>query len=108
MSIDLKGKVAIVTGGAMGIGEATARKLAKCGAAVALFDVDRDAGSKTAAAIAKDGAAGSDFFSCNVGVSAEVSEAVDAVVRKFGGVDILVSNAGIQLYGNAITTTSGN
>jgi len=105
VSIDLKGRVAIVTGGAMGIGEATARKLAKCGAAVAIFDLDRDAGTKTAAAIAKDGAAASDFFPCNVGVSAQVSQSVDAVVSKFGGVDILVSNAGIQLYGDVVTTT---
>jgi len=105
VSIDLKGKVAIVTGGAMGIGEATARKLAKCGATVAIFDLDRDAGAKAAAGIAKGGAAPSDFFPCNVGVGAEVSQSVDAVVSKFGGVDILVSNAGIQLYGDVVTTT---
>ncbi len=104
MNIDFAGKVAIVTGGAMGIGQATARKLAGLGAAVAIFDIDRDAGHKSAASIAKTGSI-CDFFSCNVSVAVEVSQAVDAAVSKFGGVDILVSNAGIQLYGDAVTTT---
>jgi NAD(P)-dependent dehydrogenase (short-subunit alcohol dehydrogenase family) len=103
MNIDFKGKVAIVTGGAMGIGEATARKLAGLGASVAIFDVDRDAGTKSASAIAKTGAI-CDFFPCNVSSSAEVSEAVQSVVRKYGEIDILVSNAGIQLYGDVVTT----
>jgi NAD(P)-dependent dehydrogenase (short-subunit alcohol dehydrogenase family) len=103
MNIDLKNKVAIVTGGAMGIGEATVRKLAACGASVAIFDVDRDAGDKSAAAIAKTGAACA-FFPCNISVGAEISQAVNAVVRKYGGIDILVSNAGIQLYGDVVTT----
>lgn len=104
MNLDFTGKVAIVTGGAMGIGEATARKLAGLGAAVAIFDLDRDAGYKAAASIAKNGAR-CDFFPCNISVSAEVSQAVDAAASKYGGIDILVSNAGIQLYGDVVTTT---
>src|ERR1700758_5287259 len=104
MNIDFTRKVAIVTGGALGIGEATARKLASLGAAVAIFDIDRDGGSKTADAIAKTGAT-CDFFPCNISVGAEVSRAVDAVARKHGSIDTLVSNAGIQLYGDAVTTT---
>ena len=104
MNIDLTGKVAIVTGGAMGIGEATARKLAGFGATVAIFDVDRNAGGKTAGAIAKTGAA-CEFFLCNVSQGGEVSQAVESVIRKYGTVDILISNAGIQLYGDAVTTT---
>jgi len=104
VKIDFTGKVAIVTGGAMGIGEAAARKLAALGAAVAIFDIDRDAGRKTADAIAKTGAI-CDFFPCNVSVSAEASRAVEAVANKRGGIDILVSNAGIQLYGDVVTTT---
>jgi NAD(P)-dependent dehydrogenase (short-subunit alcohol dehydrogenase family) len=104
MNIDLKGKVAIVTGGAMGIGEATARRLAGFRASVAIFDVDHDAGGRTADAIARNGAV-CDFFPCNISARAEVSQAVEAVVSKYGGVDILVNNAGIQLYGDVVTTT---
>src|ERR1700689_379159 len=104
MNIDFTGKAAIVTGGAKGIGEATARKLAALGAAVALFDVDCRVGEKTAASIAKSGAT-CNFFPCNVSVSAEVSQAVAAAASKYGGLDVLVSNAGIQLYGDAETTT---
>ena len=104
MNIDLTGKVAIVTGGAMGIGEASARKLASSGATVAILDVDHNAGRKTADAVAKTGAT-CEFFPCNVSVSEEVSQAVEAVVSKCGTIDILISNAGIQLYGDAVTTT---
>jgi len=103
MNLDFTDRVAIVTGGAMGIGEATARKLAGLGASVAILDIDRDAGSKSGAAIAKNGGI-CGFFPCNVSVGAEVSQAVDAVVNKYGGIDVVVSNAGIQLYGDAVTT----
>jgi NAD(P)-dependent dehydrogenase (short-subunit alcohol dehydrogenase family) len=104
MNLDFTGKVAIVTGGAMGIGEATARRLAGLGASVAILDVDRDTGLKTAAVIAKSGHV-CEFFPCNISVRAEVSQAVASVVNKFGTIDILVSNAGIQLYGDAVTTS---
>jgi NAD(P)-dependent dehydrogenase (short-subunit alcohol dehydrogenase family) len=104
MSLDLTGKVAIVTGGAMGIGEATARKLAALGASVAILDIDADAGPRTAATITKIGGI-CEFFRCNISIGKEVSQAVDAVVQKYGAIDILVSNAGIQLYGDAITTS---
>ncbi len=104
MNLDFTGKVAIVTGGALGIGEATARKLAGLGASVAILDIDRDAGAKSATVIAKNGGI-CEFFPCNVSVGADVSQAIDAVVNKCGGIDILVSNAGIQLYGDAVTTS---
>jgi NAD(P)-dependent dehydrogenase (short-subunit alcohol dehydrogenase family) len=104
MNFELKGKVAIVTGGAMGIGEAAARKLAAEGAVVAIFDLNREAGAKTASEIAKSGAI-CDFFPCNVSESDEVSHAVDEVIAKHGHLDILVSNAGIQDYGDAVSTT---
>ncbi len=104
MNIDLTGKVAIVTGGAMGIGEATARKLADLGATVAIFDIDHKVGRQSAAAIAKGGVI-CDFFPCDVSISDDVLQAVKAVACKYGAVDILVSNAGIQLYGDAVATT---
>lgn len=104
MNLDFTGKVAIVTGGAMGIGEATARKLAELGASVAILDVDRDAGRKSADAITNNGHI-CEFFPCNVSAGSAVSQAVAAVVDKYSAIDILVSNAGIQLYGDAVTTS---
>ena len=104
MNLDFTGKVAIVTGGAMGIGEAAARKLAGLGASVAILDIDRDAAPKSAAAITKNGGI-CKFFPCNVSVGGEVSQAVAAAVNEYGEIDILVSNAGIQLYGDAVTTS---
>jgi NAD(P)-dependent dehydrogenase (short-subunit alcohol dehydrogenase family) len=104
MNFALKNKVAIVTGGAMGIGGATARKLATEGAAVAILDFNRAEGAKTAAEIAKGGAI-CDFFACDVSSAPEVSNAVESVVAKHGHLDILVSNAGIQDYGDVVATT---
>jgi NAD(P)-dependent dehydrogenase (short-subunit alcohol dehydrogenase family) len=106
MNFDLKNKdkVAIVTGGAMGIGEAVARKLAAEGVSVAILDVNREAGLKTAAEITKSGAV-CDFFACNVSNASQVERAVGEVVAKYGHLDILVSNAGIQDYGDVVTTT---
>lgn len=92
----LKDKVAIVTGAASGIGKEIAFTYAREGAAVAIADLDLNAANATATEIrAKDGKA--------MGVAMDVSneEAVNAgvaaVVTAFGGVDILVSNAGIQI-----------
>ena len=104
MNLELQDKVAIVTGGAMGIGEAAARKLAGEGAVVAIFDVNREAGTKTAADIAKSGAR-CEFYQCDVSKAREVENAVGAVAAKHGGIDVLVSNAGIQDYGDVVSTT---
>jgi len=93
-----------VTGGAMGIGEAAAPKLAAEGAAVAVLDTNREAGERTAAEIANRGAA-CDFFAGDLSHASETSRAIDAVVAKFGPIDVLVSNAGIQDYGDVLTTT---
>lgn len=104
MKIDFTGKVAIVTGGAKGIGEATARKLAECGAVVSILDSDTEAGERTAAEIEKTGAA-CDFLPCHVDLANEVSRSVEAVARKHGHIDVLISNAGIQDYGDVVSTS---
>ncbi|ABF39648.1 short-chain dehydrogenase/reductase SDR [Candidatus Koribacter versatilis Ellin345] len=103
MKIDLSGKVAVVTGGAMGIGEACARKIALAGASVAILDPNEDAGTKTAAAIRAHGGE-CKFFRCDVSKSKDVEQAVGDVITKHSQIDILVSNAGIQYYGDVITT----
>jgi NAD(P)-dependent dehydrogenase (short-subunit alcohol dehydrogenase family) len=101
--MDLSGKVAVVTGGAMGIGKATAERLLLLGASVAILDLNRELGESTAALLSPGGACA--FFPCDVSDSLQVATAVAAVQQRFGGVDILVSNAGIQDYGDVVTTT---
>jgi rhamnose utilization protein RhaD (predicted bifunctional aldolase and dehydrogenase)/NAD(P)-dependent dehydrogenase (short-subunit alcohol dehydrogenase family) len=87
------GQVAVVTGGASGIGLATAKALAAEGAAVAVLD--RDAESVTAAGKAVGGLG----LACDVTDRASVRAAFDRIVETFGGVDILVSNAGAAWQG---------
>jgi NAD(P)-dependent dehydrogenase (short-subunit alcohol dehydrogenase family) len=88
---DFMGKVALVTGGGSGIGEACARTLAARGAQVLVVDMDEEGGRRVAGDL---GDAGS-FFAADVS-SAEANEAmVQAAVDAFGGLDIAVNNAGI-------------
>ena len=88
----IRGKVAVVTGAARGIGRACAERFLAEGAKVALLDIDQD-GEKTARSI---GSSENAFFvQCDVGYKKAVDEAVATVLRKFGQVDILVNNAGI-------------
>ena len=103
MNISFRDKVVVVTGGAMGIGEATARAFAELGAGVAILDVNADAARKTANDLSKTSRAQS--YQCNVGSPSEVEQAVTSVIRDFGGIDVLISNAGIQRYGDVIQTT---
>ena len=101
--MDLSGKIAIVTGGAMGIGQATAERLTLLGASVAIFDLNRERGESTAARLAQSGSCA--FCACDVSDAAQIGTAMQEVKQRFGGVDILVSNAGIQDYGDVVTTT---
>jgi glucose 1-dehydrogenase len=92
-----KGKVAIVTGAARGIGRACAQKLAEEGANVALLDVEDEAGRNSAEAIgALEGAGQTAYFHCDVGYKDQVDRVFSAVLERFGKVDILVNNAGIM------------
>lgn len=92
------GKVAVVTGAAAGIGRAVALRLASEGAQVAVLDRDRTAADGTADDIrAGDGTARA--FSTDVTSPDEVRAAFEAVVEEFGGVDVLVNNAGVVRYG---------
>jgi NAD(P)-dependent dehydrogenase (short-subunit alcohol dehydrogenase family) len=104
MSIDFKNKVVVVTGAAKGIGEASARLFAQLGASVALLDRDVEAGNATANSIASAGTSAT-FFPCDVSASRDVERAISSVRSKFGDIDVLVSNAGIQEYGDVVSTT---
>lgn len=94
----LAGKVAIVTGGGGGIGEATGSLFRQEGASIALVDNDRDAAVRVAHAIDPDGdrvlAIGADLTR-----EAEAARAVHETVERFGRLDVLVNNAGVRVYG---------
>ncbi len=89
----LKDKVAIVTGGGSGFGEGIARCFAREGAAVAVADINDNAGRTVAEGIARDGGRAS-FVHCDVTLRDEVKAMVAAAVEGFGRLDILVNNAG--------------
>jgi len=91
---DLKGKVAIVTGGAKGMGRADSIKLANAGAKVVLTDVDLPGAQQVVEEIKKlRGEAIA--VKCDVSKKAEVDNVVAEALKKFGKIDILVNNAGI-------------
>ncbi len=93
--IDLTGRTAIVTGGAMGIGLGIARRLHEAGASVVVADLDGAAGEKAAATLEAGRADSALAVRCDVSDSESVERTVQAAVEAFGGVDILVNNAGI-------------
>jgi len=89
----VEGKIAIVTGGASGLGRAAAALLAREGAHVTITDVNEPAGAATAQEI------GARFHLQDVADEADWVGLIDAVVAEFGGLDILVNNAGIGAAG---------
>uniref|UniRef100_A0A0E0KKK8 Uncharacterized protein n=1 Tax=Oryza punctata TaxID=4537 RepID=A0A0E0KKK8_ORYPU len=89
----LESKVALVTGGVLGIGEAIVRLFREHGAKVCIADIQDEAGQKL-----RDSLGGDQdvlFVHCDVSVEEDVSQAVNATVEKFGTLDIMVNNAGI-------------
>lgn len=101
----LKGQVAIVTGGAQGIGGATARRLAEEGARVLIADVDREMAEKNARTI-QDAGGDAAVLVADVGRSEDIRAMVDEAVRLWGTLNILVNNAynplGAADHGSAV------
>jgi sorbitol-6-phosphate 2-dehydrogenase len=98
----LDGKKAIVTGAAQGLGAALVERLAEEGCDVVAWDINAESARKTAADAAQH--FGRKVLGCDVDVSndAEVRHAVDDAVRDLGGLDIMVSNAGILVSGDSV------
>ena len=94
-------KVAVVTGAASGIGFACASLLASRGASVALFDVNESQGAACAAQIGN----GAAFFLTDVSDETGVAASVQAVLERFGRLDILVNCAAIQIMGTLLETS---
>lgn len=90
--IDLRDKVAIVTGGAHGIGRAISEAFASAGSVVFIVDVDEAAGGETTAAIRSRGGDAT-FCRADVGVEGDAAECVNAAADRHGRIDVLCNNA---------------
>jgi NAD(P)-dependent dehydrogenase (short-subunit alcohol dehydrogenase family) len=88
----LVGKVAVITGGASGIGECTARLFVKHGARVVVADIQNELGPRLCAELGPDAAS---YVHCDVTSEANVAAAVDHAVARFGALDVMFNNAGI-------------
>ena len=96
--MDLKGKVAIITGAASGIGAACARAFAKRGARVAVVDVNADGARKVASEV------GGVAIPCDLAREAAVQAMVKEAERSLGPVDVLFNNAGVATGGDPLST----
>src|SRR6187402_1410694 len=96
--MDYNKKTIVVTGAAKGIGAACAKLFYEAGANVVLLDLVTEQAPEDHQRWL--------FIQCNVAVETEVAAAFDQVKQKFGGVDYLVNNAGIQRYGTVTETTA--
>ncbi|MFV2037662.1 MAG: 3-hydroxybutyrate dehydrogenase [Hyphomicrobiales bacterium] len=95
--MNLNGKICIITGAAGGIGLAIARRYVADGARVAIADIRPDAADQTAASLTETGPGKAIGIKMDVTDEAAVNAGVQQVVDTWGGVDVLVSNAGIQI-----------
>ena len=96
--MDINGKVALVTGGASGLGRATAQTVLEAGGQVALVDLNADLATQTVRELG-DGAAA---FAANVAQADSVKAAIDAAVERFGAIHINVNCAGIGAAGRTL------
>ena len=100
----LTGKVALITGGASGIGKATAKLFAREGAVVTIVDVNVEAGEAVARAIGDDGGQAV-FVRCDVTKASDCQQTVQKTVDRFGRLDILFNNAGVTRRTSVLETT---
>ena len=94
-------RVALITGGAAGIGKATAERFVEEGAQVVICDLNAEAGQAVAATL------GVDFYRVNIADRQAAQAWVDAVMEKYGRIDILVNNAGVLRDGQLVKVKEG-
>ena len=99
----MKDKVVLVTGGAAGIGKATALRFAEEGARLVICDVNEEGGQATLKELGPDAS----FYKVNVANRAEVQAWVEAVAARYGQIDVLVNNAGILRDGQLVKFKEG-
>jgi NAD(P)-dependent dehydrogenase (short-subunit alcohol dehydrogenase family) len=92
--MEIRGKVAVITGAGSGIGRATSLRLANDGASIVVADVDEAGGAETVKQIEKEGGR-ANFVHADVTKEADARRMIDSAVAKFGGLDILYNNAGV-------------
>ena len=94
---NLENKVVVVTGGAAGIGLAVVKGLVEVGAQVMIADFSEEAGFRAVEEAHSDGSGQADFYKCDVTSKKDVDALIEATVQKWGTVDALVNNAGINV-----------
>jgi len=100
----MNNKVAVITGAASGLGLALAQQAAKRGYAVAVVDVQQEAGEAAAATISKQGVEAR-YFRCDVSQADALMDLKNQVISHFGRIDLLVNNAGVGSQGMLTDTT---
>ena len=99
--MDINGKVAVVTGGASGIGRGCAERLAEEGAIVVITDVQEDMGEETASAINRAGGQ-AEFLLHDVTDELQWQQVIEVIKARHGRLDILLNNAGIAIGGSIV------
>lgn len=100
--MNFKGKVVAITGGGSGIGQACVLEFAARNAAVAVVDRDQRMGKTTVRDVQARGG-NAIFFPADVSRGSDVQQLIPQIVAQFGGLDVIVNNAGIQRYGTVTT-----
>jgi len=103
----LKDKVSIVTGAGGGLGKAIAEVFIKEGAKVIVAEVDADAGRETTAELVANGGEAT-FIECNVSVEDQVKNMIAKVVEKYGRIDVLINNAGVNIVKPFVETETAD
>jgi len=99
--LSLDGRVAIISGGASGIGLGTAKRLAEFGAKISILDINEENGAKAVREIERLGCTAL-FIRCDVRSATDCKLAVDLTIRTYGRIDILFNNAGVAIRKNAV------